>query len=385
MRLLILGDPYNLFVINFAEALHKSDGNIIIDILSNTVIPPKTFNFEDKPIPYHHIYNNDPLPKLINKIPLVRTYFRKAKAKKALKIINNPKNKYDVILIHGIWEINAVIFPKINIDKTFVIASIWGSDYYDGNQSRLFKILEKCNIINVSNPEIMEEIINTKSIPPSKFRNCKFGLAPLGYVYDILNFPIEVAKEKLQFKHNEFIITCGYNGTDNHQHLKILQSIKEVKDILPPHTRIVLPMTYGTKPAYKVEVVNALENCGIPYKIFETFLKDKEVAYLRRSTDLMLQLQKNDALSGSMQEHLLAKNIVITGSWLPYKVHKDKGIYYETIDQMSELKDKLTYVFENLNKLRINVNSKNTPEKFKESLWSESIKDWKNMLYEYKQ
>src|SRR6185437_11588757 len=101
-------------------------------------------------------------------------------------------------------------------------------------------------------------------------------------------------------------------------------------------------------------------------------------------TDLMIQIPITDAFSGSLQEHLFAQNIVIAGSWLPYQSLKDKSIYYETIDSISGLKHKILVVINNLDEIKNRIIKSNTPDKFKSSLWSESIKDWYNALSEYK-
>jgi hypothetical protein len=81
---------------------------------------------------------------------------------------------------------------------------------------------------------------------------------------------------------------------------------------------------------------------------------------------------------------LFAKNLVIIGAWLPYQSLDEKGIYYEPIDNISELKQKLIFVFDNLDEIKNKVTKSNTPDKFKSSLWSECIKDWHSALSEYK-
>jgi len=45
----------------------------------------------------------------------------------------------------------------------------------------------------------------------------------------------------------------------------------------------------------------------------------------------------SDALSGTMLELLYASNIVITGTWLPYKTFINAGLKYHEVSDFSEL------------------------------------------------
>jgi hypothetical protein len=113
-------------------------------------------------------------------------------------------------------------------------------------------------------------------------------------------------------------------------------------------------------------------------------MTDEAIAYLRKATNILIQTQKTDAFSGSTQEHLFAQSVVITGEWLPYQSLKEKDIYFETIDSMTSLSKKLSDVIDNYAEIQEIVKLKNTPEKFKGSLWSECIKGWYEVLSEYK-
>jgi hypothetical protein len=46
------------------------------------------------------------------------------------------------------------------------------------------------------------------------------------------------------------------------------------------------------------------------------------------ATDIVLNAQVSDGFSGSIQEHICAKNIVIVGDWLKYPLLDESGIFY---------------------------------------------------------
>jgi len=89
----------------------------------------------------------------------------------------------------------------------------------------------------------------------------------------------------------------------------------------------------------------------------------------------MIQLQKSDQLSGTMQESLFAGSIVITGSWLPYQVLQDEGVYFKSISEFSELPGKLFEIIQNLNKENQKC-SRNRSIIHRFSSWEYTINDW---------
>jgi hypothetical protein len=92
----------------------------------------------------------------------------------------------------------------------------------------------------------------------------------------------------------------------------------------------------------------------------------------------MLQLQITDQFSGSMQEHLFARNVVITGSWLPYDTLKEKGSYFIEIDKVEDLNDVLPDVINNFSTYE--QRTTNNPGVITElSSWGKNIKQWAEM------
>ena len=76
-------------------------------------------------------------------------------------------------------------------------------------------------------------------------------------------------------------------------------------------------------------------------------MSDDAVAMLRCCSNIFIQLQPTDMLSGSMLEHLAAGNIVITGKWLPYDILDELNIYMLKIERMEQVSTILLSVIEN--------------------------------------
>lgn len=385
MRLLIIGDAFSPFVINFSKSLRDLDNSVIIDVANNRITSQKVNSYEIEST-YRRIYHLQSFLGFIEKIPKLRGLIRKLMSLRVIRNINRNIDQYDVILIHGFWKSSCQAYRKLKTKKIFTIGAIWGSDFYkrEQNDSLMLKTMDSCNLITISTEEMMKDVLVVKQIDRNKIRNCLFGLAPLNNLYQLQHISAKESKEKLGFNKNDFIITCGYNASKNQQHIRIIKSLVHIRSQLPRQTRLVLPMTYGGDEVYRLEIKKLLVGSGFNYTIYEEFLTNEMVAYLRKATDLMLQLQITDALSGSTQEHLFAHNIIVTGAWLPYQSLRKKGIYYETIEHLDELESKILYIVNNFIKIKDIVSTSNTAKKFKEALWSECIKDWYRVLNEYR-
>src|SRR6185437_3983965 len=317
MKLLIIGDAFNQFVINFAYELKKYQDSIYIDIVNPFA---NEINISLKNNPYNKIFAYPRLNPIIAKIPKLRGLINLRNLDKTIKHINENIHEYDVVLMHGMWLMHCYIFSKLKTTNLFSAAAIWGSDFYKReNEAKLFQTIDKCDLVVISTEEMVKDFLEVRNIEGNKIRNCLFGLAPLNYLFDLQNITAKESKKRLGLNEDDFIILCGYNGSPNHQHLEIFSILSDIKSELPEKTKLIVPLTYGGSEEYKMKVKKALEGIGMKYVVYERFLSDENTAHLRKSTDLMIQIPITDAFSGSLQEHLFAQNIVIAGSWLPYQ------------------------------------------------------------------
>ena len=126
---------------------------------------------------------------------------------------------------------------------------------------------------------------------------------------------------------------------------------------------------------YKNELIKKLKMLNIDFVIFDKFLNNEEIAHLRFACDIMIQLQPTDVLSGSMQEHMFAKNIVITGAWLPYGELIKKNLFSIKIQNVGDIGGKLIYNLNNYEKEKENC-KKNTQIMDNYGSWETNIKSW---------
>src|SRR5690606_35060651 len=192
--------------------------------------------------------------------------------------------------------------------------------------------------------------------------------------------PRTEAKKKMLQNETAFVITCGYCARAEMRHKEIIAEIKKIEKRLPQDYILVFPMTYSGNEQYIEEVRGLLSESKLRYLILDSYLTEEEIAYLRKATDIFIQIQTTDANSGSMQEHLVAQNVVITGNWLPYHEYIERDIYFETIDTPTQLSTKIIETLSDWNKKMQKVHHHNSPDKFRSSLWSETIKDWFRVL-----
>jgi hypothetical protein len=375
MKVLMIGDIHSQFLSGFSRAITQFDPELTIDIFSSAAI--KRGENESQWPWYSKIYSFTPLSPLVAYIPKLRGVVFMRKLKNALKNLNPDIAKYDVILMQGFWELNCLILSKVHRKNIFTIGAVWGSDFYKRkNSSLFFDSFDQCDLVIVSTSQVAGDIAKEKASSRNKIRNCLFGLEPLQKLFDLQVVSKTESRKMLGMLPDDFIIVCGYSGSENNQHLKVIASLAELKNSIPKQTKIIIPVTYGGTEKYKEAIKAALIATGLKYVLYERFLSDEQIAYLRKATDIMIHVPISDAFSGSFQEHLFAQNVVIAGSWLPYQLLKDREIYYETIPDVSQLKDKLKFVLQNFTRLQKKVASSNTADKFKSSLWSECIKEW---------
>jgi hypothetical protein len=386
MKLLVVGDATSQFVLNFSVHLKEYYTDVQIHILNtnssedSVSIERKSGSAYDKVFCY---YKKIPL---INKIPGVRGVVRLFTER--IVRIHVKKQSYDVACVHGLFATQCRIVRWLPNVTSFIVAAFWGSDLYkrkeNKNESQVTRALQICDRISLSTMSMRNDLLREIKVPVSKLRNCQFGLKPLELLFSSAHISKKDAKTGLGFGENTFVIACGYNGHHHQQHLAIIDGLVKNRDEIPADHLLILPMTYGATQEYKNQVISALDDSRLKYRVFENFLSDKDIVLIRKATDILVQVQKTDAFSGSMQEHLFCGNIVITGAWLPYESLSEKGIVLEKIEKIDLLPEKIGQVLKNRHTLQMQVEAANTPDKFESSLWSVCIHNWYNLLNEYR-
>lgn len=373
-RILLVGNGNHQFIINLVIWL-KKESNFQIDILSFNKI-----KVENK-IYYQNIFRIDDttgIYKTINKIKGARRYYRFFLYKKLLKKLP----EYDFIHAHLISVDSYFIINELKRNTNAkIILSIWGSDMYKvkkENENDFINTCQNADTITFANKQSIQFFKNTYSWQKDNLTLCRFGLAPLE---NLQNFTASRSESKkiLGWNPVKRAIVIGYNLNPAQQHLEILKcfesaEIQKFKDEL----HLIFPLTYGGTEEYKNELINILKQLPFEYTVYDSFLPDADIAYIRKASDLMIQLQKTDQFSGSMQEHLFTQTIVITGSWLPYETLKEEGAWFLEINKIEDLKKILPEVLNNY-QLYERKTEGSPAAVTKLSSWENNIQDWINL------
>jgi hypothetical protein len=366
-RLLIVGNGNHQFIYNYVKWLKKEGNFSIIDILTDRKVNDEYSRIYSK---IYSFENDSNLYKMISKLKGIRRYYRFYLYGRLIKDLS----KYDYVHIHYMSVDHTYLANQFK--TTPKIITIWGSDYYRSDvkqKEKLIKACKKADTITFTNKLTKQEFEKSFEWDKDNIKICRFGLAPLEILENLYESRIK-SKELLGWDKNKTAITVGYNLSEGQQHIEILQQLLKLKEY-KQDIELILPITYGGSKDYKKRLLTLLDELDYSYKYYDEFLDDITVCRIRNASEIMIQLQTTDQFSGSMQEYLFTRNVVITGSWLPYKTMKDIGIKYIEIDNVSELAYSLSKVITNFNDYYSDT-ERNPEAVLKLSSWQLNIKDW---------
>ena len=210
--------------------------------------------------------------------------------------------------------------------------TIWGSDLMRASDKELEEMrfgLNNCYRIKVIDnlKERLTECYGHKY--DEKCRIVYFGSSEIDYIDGITEAEVVEIKEKLYGETaNKIIIVCGYNSGINQNHKQMIEALSLLSEEEKSRIHVVLPMTYLGSEEYRNKIKKQIESLNISFTILDRFLDIKEVAVIRKTADITLNIQKTDALASSLKGHLYCGNVCIFGDWLRYGVYTDNGIYY---------------------------------------------------------
>ncbi len=303
-------------------------------------------------------------------IPKLSMFFRMLYIKKIIE-----DNDFDIVNIHVSRWYYLLILPTLAKQK--LVITFYGSDFYRTNNfiKNVQKIIyKKADVLTFTNPSTKDSFFKYYNDFENKLYISRFGLKTLDYIDINREKSKGEMKKSLGYSSKKLIITCGYNSTKAQQHEKIIQAIIKLPNQLLNNVQFIFPMTYGDT-THKDKIKGILKETSLDYVILEDFLYEDNNAYVKLASDIMINILETDSFSGSMQEFLYAKNIVITGFWLPYDLFDKEGIIYHKIDEDDELTKKIEGVINNYEELKknldVNINIIN-----KLSSWKNNIKSW---------
>lgn len=378
MKVLIIGNRSHQFIYNYVKALKRvyPHSHLDIDILSQDT---SDISFSSDKF-YDNIYALS-VPSFLKKIRFLIVFYQHILFRKYIRKLDY----YDVVHIHYIENI---IIRDISFFSKYIrgklIVSIWGSDFLRASEERkknMTVLFNRADYITIASDEVIEEFkaCYQKSSFLSKIALCRFGLEPLESLIPILRSGADarISKSKIGLCADKIVITIGYNASRLQHHIDIIENIERSSLLSPFHDKVefLLPVTYPKDAEYIDIIKKTILNSKFHYNVIEQFLSDEDVAHLRVASDIFIQLQPTDMLSGSMLEHLSAQNIVITGSWLPYDCLDRWGVFYRKIDCLELLSNELHDVLNNFVSYK-KLTYKNTEMIIDKFRWTNVIHNW---------
>lgn len=286
--------------------------------------------------------------------------------------------KADIIHIHYLSPTNRFFWKSFKKNSKKIVISIFGSDFYridNKKRLKLKKLIKECDALTFTNKFMAIDFINFYNDIEieNKIHIIPFGLKPLDILKDKF-ITVKQSKTDLDLPDDKIIVVAGYSSHSVHQQETIIELLNKMDYNYKDRIFLILPMTYGDND-YRLKIEKIIKKVNIRYRIIKNFMTYEDVAKLRVATDIMINLPISDQFSGTMQEHLYAGSIVITGSWLPYSIFWEKGAYAEVINDINDLTNKFIYVIKHLDELRekTKINKKIIWEL---SSWENNVKKW---------
>lgn len=294
--------------------------------------------------------------------------------------------KYDAVDFQGLFVKNYLkIIPKLNmgLDKRIKV-TIWGSDFYR-QAGGTFEEKEKCfkyvDIIHIGTQQMADDFIGRYPQYKSKVRIAQFGLEKMEIMKQMCDLPQKNTPSFLNNMDDKTVIVCGYNGIPAQQHKIMIDALQRLPDDIKGKLFIVIPMTYGTPQDYKNEVKDLISKTQLEYHIIDYYMSEEELIALRFRTDIAVNIQTTDAFASSIQEHIMAGNLLVVGDWLPYhKIFEDNNIFvrFTTIE---DLESNLIWAIDNYKKVSDKLKN-NRMSIYNFSSWRGVVDKWVNIYKE---
>ena len=228
--------------------------------------------------------------------------------------------------------------------------TLWGSDILRANEEdfRLKQYgFQNCRFVKGTENLLQNLRERGGTVYDSKMRLVYFGNSDFDAIDSLTEERMFELKQQMYGNiSGKIIMICGYNGISHQNHEKIIDAIALVKDDIKDKVHLVFPLTYGGSPEYIQNIRKKLERLGMSYTMLTRYLSTEEMATLRKSANIVVNIQSTDALAGSLQDHLYCGNICIIGEWLNYIIYDKNGVHYIKTS-IEKLADNMRYYVNN--------------------------------------
>ncbi len=317
------------------------------------------------------------LLQLIIRIPKFKVIIYKLFRK---KIILDISQQYDLIDIHFFSTIYDEIIPCF---KKPIKVVFWGSDIYRipiERLNNLNNLLLKVKSVQFLTPE-MKSYVSKSSFNHKNIFTQPFGVVHFEKIRNLKNISQTAdLKSTLGLNPKKIQISIGYNGSQNQQHIEIIDQITKIPEEVKIKTELIFLMTYGGNQTYIDRVENKLKKSNFDYQIVTKHLTEAQICMFRIASDITLNFQTTDGFSASIQEHFFAGNVMLLANWLPYEWLREKGLYFNS-SSFGELNQKLENIILNFEAEK-KLSSTNIQKIELISDWKSVAKNWSEI---YKQ
>ena len=326
MNILILYPFYNQreMVQNFS--LRLAERGVFVDAICHRNYQcdlQTSINWPNYIVKFFHIVNNAKQTGFTYKI--ARYVLRVLLVKKLFHL-------YDIIDFHAYYpNYNNWMRYCVKNGITFDI-TLWGSDLMRSDEERRNLLrygFDNCHILKMTG-NLRDVLVQYYGrVYENKIRTVYFGNSEFDSIDNLNEDSIDELKKKLYGNiGNKMIVVCGYNAMESQNHIMMIQAVSQLGDSLKKDIHIVLPMTYGGQSEYRPRVKEIMDKSFLSYTILDHFLDKSEVAVIRKTANIVVNIQDTDALSSSLKGHLYCGNVCIFGEWLNYTPFTDNGIFY---------------------------------------------------------
>ncbi|MCE2572594.1 hypothetical protein [Motilimonas eburnea] len=361
-RILIIGDGNHQFNKHLSKYLRR-DLEYSVDVIS-------FYKVEDGKTFFDKIYDIKPPRLTFNTFKVLYILIR------VYAFLLTKSHRYEYISLQFLRPLYSKLLSLPFLRHKKIIASVWGSDLLGQHltEKEKINIFSKVGKITCATSFIKNKI---QALTETEVNIIKYGLEPLEAIRKDTSTKSE-AKRYFDICDKKITIAVGYNGARRQRHLEFIHALL---DTLPEYDFkklfFLFPVTYGRDELYLEKLKSVCEGNGINSLFFDEFMTEKEVAKLRICSDFFINIQPTDAISGALQEHIMAGSKVICGSWLNYTTLTDQGINITFVDSIDSIAG---YLFD-VESLK-ERDDKNAKVIYRISSWENCIKGWGDVFGE---
>ncbi|MCI5698582.1 MAG: hypothetical protein MR269_06120 [Clostridiales bacterium] len=298
------------------------------------------------------------------------------------KFLNVHKSELDIVDIQGpphSWQAD-IIYAVFRKSKARIVTTFWGSDILQigiKDSKHLEKILNISRWINIGTSHMhdkLREFYGNRF--DSKCTYIGFGSPALTYIREC-RMSKRGAKEQLGLDPSKEVIAVGYNGRQEQQHIKAIESVDKLPSAHKLRVQLLIHIGYNTETGYKEKIIKSIEKTGLAYLLMEDMLDLYNVAIMRIATDIFIHAQTSDGLSGSVREAVYAGATLLNPVWIRYDKFDKDGVEYVKYTDFQDLTTKLKLVLDNIIKVD---KDKNREVLYNEYSWEAVEHKWMRMF-----